>query len=84
MRIRIDGVLQELMKFTHEDFRKYLQNMKFTSGTKMNIDYLPQDGRFSLETVDIHGAPKKVDVRANFMPGVESESTVLRFLDPAK
>lgn len=84
VRIRIDGVLQELMKFTHEDFRKYLQNMKFTSGTKMNIDYLPQDGRFSLETVDMHGAPKKIDVRANFMPGVESESTVLRFLDPAK
>jgi len=58
--------------------------MKFISGTKMNIDYLPQDGRFSFEATDIHGENRKVDVRVNFMPGVESESTVLRFLDPTK
>jgi len=84
VRIRIDGVLQELLKFTHDDFKKYLQKMKFISGTKMNIDYLPQDGRFSFEATDIHGENRKVDVRVNFMPGVESESTVLRFLDPTK
>ncbi len=84
LRIRIDGVLQELLTFTHDDFRKYLQKMKFISGTKMNIDYLPQDGRFSFEATDIDGKQRKVDVRINFMPGVESESTVLRFLDPTK
>jgi len=84
VRIRIDGVLQELLEFTHQDFVKYLQKMKFISGTKMNIDYLPQDGRFSFEATDIHGEHRKVDVRVNFMPGVESESTVLRFLDPTK
>lgn len=84
VRIRIDGVLQELLKFTHDDFKKYLQKMKFISGTKMNIDYLPQDGRFSFEATDIDGKNRKVDVRINFMPGVESESTVLRFLDPTK
>lgn len=50
----------------------------------MNIDYLPQDGRFSFEATDINGEQRKIDVRANFMPGVESESTVLRFLDPNK
>lgn len=84
VRIRIDGVLQEILEFTHDDFKKYLQKMKFISGTKMNIDYLPQDGRFSFEATDIHGENRKVDVRVNFMPGVESESTVLRFLDPTK
>ncbi len=84
VRIRIDGVLQELFKFTHDDFRKYLQKMKFISGTKMNIDYLPQDGRFAFEATDVNGEQRKVDVRINFMPGVESESTVLRFLDPTK
>lgn len=84
VRIRIDGVLQELLKFAHEDFRKYLQKIKFISGTKMNIDYLPQDGRFSFEAIDIHGEKRKVDARINFMPGVESESTVIRFLDPTK
>ncbi len=84
VRIRIDGVLQEILKFTHEDFVKYLQKMKFISGTKMNINYLPQDGRFSFEATDVHGENRKVDVRINFMPGVESESTVIRFLDPTK
>jgi type IV pilus assembly protein PilB len=58
--------------------------MKFISGTKMNIDYLPQDGRFSFTASDVNGQQRKVDVRINFMPGVESESTVLRFLDPSK
>ena len=84
VRIRIDGVLQELLKFTHDDFRKYLQKMKFISGTKMNISYLPQDWRFSFEATDFRGEQRKIDVRVNFMPGVESESTVLRFLDPTK
>ena len=84
VRIRIDGVLQELVKFTHDEFKKYLQKIKFISGTKMNIDYLPQDGRFSFEATDIHGEQRKVDVRVGFMPGMESESTVLRFLDPTK
>jgi len=84
VRIRVDGVLQELLKFEHEDFKKYLQKMKFISGTKMNVDYLPQDGRFAFESTNINGDIKKVDVRINFMPWVESESTVIRFLDPTK
>ncbi len=84
MRIRIDGVMQEILEFTHDDFKKYLQKMKFIAWTKMNIDYMPQDGRFSFEATNRHWENKKVDVRINFMPGIESESTVLRFLDPTK
>ncbi len=84
VRIRVDGVLQELLGFTHNDFKKYLQKIKFISGTKMNIDYLPQDGRFSFEATDINGNQRKVDARINVMPGVISESTVIRFLDPTK
>ena len=84
MRIRIDGVMQELLEFTHDDFKKYLQKLKFIAWTKMNIDYLPQDGRFSFEAINRNWEKKKVDVRINFMPGMESESTVLRFLDPTK
>ncbi|HKL43787.1 MAG TPA: GspE/PulE family protein, partial [Candidatus Absconditabacterales bacterium] len=83
-RVRIDGVLQEILKFTHDDFKKYLQKMKFIAGTKMNIDYIPQDGRFSFEATSRKGEHKKVDARINFMPGIESESTVIRFLDPTK
>jgi len=84
MRIRIDGVMQEILEFTHDDFKKYLQKMKFIAGTKMNIDYVPQDGRFSFEATSRTGEQKRVDARINFMPGIESESTVIRFLDPTK
>jgi type II secretory ATPase GspE/PulE/Tfp pilus assembly ATPase PilB-like protein len=34
----------------------------------MNIDYIPQDGRFSFEATDRNGENKKIDVRINFMP----------------
>lgn len=42
----------QVLKFTHEEFRKYMQKIKFISGVKMNIDYIPQDGRFSFQASD--------------------------------
>lgn len=84
LRIRIDGVLQEVLRFTHDDFKKYLQKIKFISGVKMNVDYIPQDGRFSFDAVDKDWKEKKIDARVSFMPGIEEESTVIRFLDPSK
>jgi len=84
MRLRVDGVLQELLKFEHKDFLKYLQKMKFIAGTKMNVWYIPQDWRFSFDA-DVDGEMKQIDARVNFMPGMEnSESTVIRFLDGTK
>lgn len=84
LRVRIDGVMQEILEFTHDDFTKYLQKMKFIAWTKMNIDYMPQDGRFSFEASNRNGEQKKVDARINFMPGIKTESTAIRFLDPTK
>ena len=84
MRIRIDWVLQEILHFTHEDFIKYLQKIKFISGVKMNIDYVPQDWRFSFKAVNKQWQEKKVDARVSFMPGLWEESTVIRFLDSNK
>ncbi len=84
VRLRIDGILQEILHFTHDDFLKYLQKIKFIAGTKMNIDYMPQDWRFSFEAVNRFWEIKQVDVRINFMPWILSESAVLRFLDSSK
>lgn len=83
VRLRIDGVLQEILEFTHGDFRKYLQKIKFISGAKMNIDYIPEDGRFDFQVDLADGAKKKIDCRVSFMPGIQEESTVIRFLDSA-
>lgn len=83
MRVRIDGVLKDLVMFDHEEFARYLQKIKFMSGMKMNIDYVPQDGRFSF-TVEKGGQIKTIDVRVNCMPGTHNESTVMRYLDGTK
>lgn len=84
LRLRLDGILQDVINFDIQDFWKYLQKLKFISGVKMNIDYLPQDGRFSFETTNHDWTKKKVDARVNFMPWMLSESTVIRFLDSEK
>ena len=84
MRVRIDWVMQELQKFTHQDFMKYLQKIKFISWVKMNIDYVPQDWRFSFVATNRDGVEKTVDARVSFMPWVKEESTVIRFLDPSQ
>ena len=80
MRMRKDGLLKELLRFTPIEFKKYLLKLKFMAGAKMNIDYLPQDGRFDFD-VDINGNQKKIDVRVSFMPGLRGEGVVMRYLD---
>ena len=84
LRLRLDGILQDVVNFDSQDFWKYLQKLKFISWVKMNIDYIPQDGRFSFEATNHQWEKKKVDARVNFMPGMSSESTVIRFLDSEK
>ena len=84
LRLRLDWILQDVVNFDSQDFWKYLQKLKFISWVKMNIDYVPQDGRFSFEAMNHKWEKKKVDARVNFMPWMSSESTVIRFLDSEK
>jgi type IV pilus assembly protein PilB len=84
LRLRIDWVLHQIITFTHQEFWKYMQKIKFISGVKMNIDYIPQDGRFSFEAVDRNWQSKKIDARISFMPWIQTESIVIRFLDASQ
>ena len=84
LRLRLDWILQDVVNFDTKDFWKYLQKLKFISWVKMNVDYIPQDGRFSFEAMNHKWEKKKVDARVNFMPWMSSESTVIRFLDSQK
>lgn len=81
MLIRIDGVLQKLVEFNIEDFQKYLQKIMFISGAKLNVDYIPQDWRFTFEAVDSEWTSRNVDARVSLIPGLKIPSTVIRFLD---
>ena len=84
LRLRIDGVLHQILTFTHQEFWKYMQKIKFMSWVKMNIDYVPQDWRFSFEAIDRNWNSKKIDARISFMPGIQTESIVIRFLDASQ
>lgn len=79
VKVRIDGVLQKVIEFSHDEFLKYMQKLKFISGVKMNIAAVPQDGRFTFNAT-IDGKSIPVDARVNFMPGIQSENAVIRFL----
>lgn len=81
LRLRIDGVLKTICTFDRNEYMAYVQKIKFLGGMKMNIDYLPQDGRLAFEVDLANGIHKKIDVRINTMPGMGSENVVLRYLD---
>jgi len=80
MRMRKDGVMKVLLQFTPAEFKKYLLKIKFMAGAKMNIDYMPQDGRFDF-IVTWGAQERKIDVRVSIMPGLRGEDIVMRFLD---
>lgn len=82
MRIRVDGILQPVFMFSHEEFNKYLMKIKFMAGAKMNIIHHSQDGRFQT-TVNKDDKEIHIDIRASFLPSLRGESIVLRFLDEA-
>lgn len=81
LRLRIDGVLKTICTFDHNEYIAYVQKIKFMGGLKMNIDYLPQDGRLAFDVDLANGIHKKIDVRINTMPGMWSENVVMRYLD---
>jgi type II secretory ATPase GspE/PulE/Tfp pilus assembly ATPase PilB-like protein len=50
IRLRVDGILKKIVVFTLAEFKKYLIKLKSIAKVKLNIDYIPQDGRFDFET----------------------------------
>ncbi len=80
MRVRIDGVMKDVVKFEHQDFKQYDAKLKFMAGIKINVSKLPQDGRFSFDRV-VDGKKSSIDVRLNTMPSLYGDDYVMRFLD---
>jgi type IV pilus assembly protein PilB len=77
LRLRIDGMLQEITSFDQTVFQKVLSRIKLLSGLKFNVSDRPQDGRFS-----ISAEKTLIEVRASTLPAEYGESIVLRILNP--
>jgi type IV pilus assembly protein PilB len=77
LRLRLDGVLQDITTFSPRVFKLLLSRIKLVSGMKLNITSIAQDGRFSVRLGET-----EVEIRASVLPGTYGESIVLRILNP--
>jgi type II secretory ATPase GspE/PulE/Tfp pilus assembly ATPase PilB-like protein len=75
VRFRIDGVLQDAVTFEREIWKKLAPRIKLLAHLKINVENVPQDGRFS-----IFIQKEKLDVRVAVLPIANGESVVLRLL----
>ncbi|MFA5748340.1 MAG: GspE/PulE family protein [Candidatus Absconditabacterales bacterium] len=81
IRIRIDGILQELVQFPKNLHESIISKFKIESG-QMRPDEkrIPQDARVSNVTL----TNKEIDLRANTLPTVRGEKLVMRIFDKSK
>jgi type IV pilus assembly protein PilB len=75
IRLRLDGVLQDLAKLEKSSQRVIESRIKIMSKLKLNVDNATQDGRFSF---NING--KSIDVRVSMLPSSYGYSVVMRLL----
>lgn len=77
LRIRLDGVLQDIIFFEKDIYHRLVSRLKLLSRIKLNITDKPQDGRF---TIEIEGS--LIEIRSSSLPAEYGESIVMRILNP--
>lgn len=75
LRMRLDGVLQDVNFFELDIYRLLNSRIKLLSGMKL-VSKVAQDGRFS-----IMEEKEEINVRTSLIPGAYGESIVMRILD---
>ncbi len=76
LRLRLDGVLQDINFFGTDVYRLLNSRIKLLSGMKLTST-IAQDGRFNIMEGD-----EEISIRSSFIPGSYGESIVMRILDP--
>lgn len=77
LRLRLDGVLHDIVDFELKIYPLFLSRIKLVSGLKLNVHGQAQDGRFSIRLDDAD-----VEVRTSIIPENYGESIVMRILNP--
>ena len=73
IRIRIDGILHDVIIFDFKIYKLLLSRIKLLSGIKLNITNKPQDGRFTISS-----SGTLIEIRASTLPSEHGETIVLR------
>lgn len=76
IRVRVDGVLREVMQLPKSIEPALVSRIKILSNLKIDEHRTPQDGQFAIEVAD-----KEVDLRIAISPVVWGEQVVIRLLD---
>jgi type II secretory ATPase GspE/PulE/Tfp pilus assembly ATPase PilB-like protein len=77
LRIRLDGILQDVLIFNRKTYESLLSRIKLLSGMKLNVFDRPQDGRFSVLMEKL-----AIEIRTSTLPAEWGESIVMRILNP--
>jgi len=75
VRFRIDGVLHIVFTLPNDTYHRLADQIKFKSGMQLNINAIPQDGRYVFTFNE-----RKIAVRVASIPTPYSESFVCRYL----
>ena len=78
LRLRIDGVLQEVTLLENNVYEALLSRLKLLSGIKLNVADRPQDGRFTFQPE----GQGPIEARVSSLPSEHGESLVVRILNP--
>ena len=76
IRLRIDGVLQEVSTLPLNVWKIIISRVKLLSGLKLNVTASPQEGRMSVQTK----GRSSIDLRISVLPTAYGESVVIRLL----
>jgi type II secretory ATPase GspE/PulE/Tfp pilus assembly ATPase PilB-like protein len=82
LRMRVDGVLQEVTLFEKQKEQRLVSRIKLLSGLKLNVEDKPQDGRFSIVIQSETEAEEDIEVRVSTLPTEYGETIVMRLLNP--
>jgi type IV pilus assembly protein PilB len=76
IRVRIDGVLREIMKLPKSYEAPLVSRVKILASLKIDEHRVPQDGQFTIKV-----GQKAIDLRIAISPVVWGEQVVIRLLD---
>lgn len=76
IRVRIDGVLREIMKLPKSVEAPLVSRVKILANLKIDEHRVPQDGQFTIKV-----SQKAIDLRIAISPVVWGEQVVIRLLD---
>lgn len=76
LRLRLDGVLIDVLFFGSDVYHLLNSRIKLLSGMKLTSK-IAQDGRFSITE-----GKEEISIRTSLIPGSYGESIVMRILDP--